>query len=342
MSPARPPVRVWRCTFVAVALVSGAFAPQAASAQLLRNPLLPDLSDPATRACVAALDSARFETQVASLMTMERRNASTGANSAAFLMVEDLGNAVRRLLGANEGQIPQLRGQLPWTALWGSMQVVLEPSGRAQIVPRPVLTAEDSLAESGSALLRRALQQLTDSGAVWPYDALLFVRDTVLVTFEFPGAIDQRQFDRFIAIARLNVPVFSLRAPRQRPIDVDIANIKDMPHYPSAARRTGAFADVVVRFDFDARGRPIARSLMEVVPTGRDERGPFDITVVAGAITLSEATTRFNPHPATTAERASFFEALKKAVPKLAFSPGYIGECALPRRINARFAFRMP
>jgi hypothetical protein len=342
MPRTRAPLRTWRLTLGSAVLLSWVCVATTAVAQSVRNPLLPDLSDPTTRACVAALDSTRFEAQVASLMTMERRSASAGSNTAAFLMVEDLGNEVRRQLGAGDGQVPQLRGQLPWTALWGSMLVVLEPSGRAQAIPRQVRTAEDSLAEPGSALLRRALQQLSDSGSVWPYDALLFVRDTVLVTFEFPGAIDQKQFDKFTAIARLNVPVFSLRAPRQRPLDVDIANIKDMPRYPSEARRTGAFADVDVRFNFDERGRPIANSLVEVAPTGRDERGPFDITVVAGAISIDEATTRFNPHPATATERATFFEALKKAVPKLAFSPGYIGECALPRRITARFSFRMP
>ncbi|MCC7001226.1 MAG: hypothetical protein IT357_03640 [Gemmatimonadaceae bacterium] len=326
---------------VRVVLLVGGITDSAA-AQNMRNPFLPDLSDPTTRACVATLDSSRFESQVVSLMTMERRNASTGANTAAFLMVEDLGNEVRRQLGASEGQVPQLRGQLPWTALWGSMMVVLEPSGRAQAIPRVILAAEDSLAEPGSALLRRALQQLVDSGSVWPYDALLFVRDTVLITFEFPGAIDQPQFERFIAIARVNVPVFGLRAPRQRPVNVDIANIKDLPPYPREARRAGAFADVLVRFNFDARGRPIANSLVEVAPSGRDELGPFDITVVAGAISINEATTRFNPHPATATERASFFETLRKSVPKLAFSPGYIGECALPRRVTMRFSFRMP
>jgi hypothetical protein len=332
----------WRLALAIAVFVSGVCFATSVSAQLPRNRFLPDLSDPATRACVAALDTARFETQVASLMTMERRSASAAANTAAFLMVEDIAREVRRQLGANEGEVPQLRGRLPWTALWGSLLVVLEPSGRAQPISRQVLAAEDSLAEPGSALLHRALQQLSDSGSVWPFDALPFVRDTVLVTFEFPGAIDQKQFDKFTAIARLNVPVFSLRAPRQRPLDVDVANIKDTPRYPSEARRTGAVADFVVRFTLDARGRPIANSITEIVPIRRDEDGPFDMTIFAGSFGIDQASPRFNPHPATESERAVFFKSLKQAVPKLAFSDGYIGECALPRRITARFSFQMP
>jgi hypothetical protein len=317
----------WRLALAIAVFVSGVCFATSVSAQRARNPFLPDLSDPATRACVAALDSARFETQVASLMTMERRSRqSRQPTPRPSLMVEDL--ARTRCGGSSaptKGRSHSSADELPWTALWGSLLVVLEPSGRAQ----PISTA----GARGGGLARRAglgsATAVPCSSSRTPAPSgrttrCPFVRDTVLVTFEFPGAIDQKQFDRVHrdrAAERAGVqPARAPPAPARRGRRQHQGHAA-LPQRARVAPVRSPMSSSASTLDANAAARS-PHSLAEVAPIqpGRG-RGPFDITVVAGAIGIDQASRRDSipiRRPRPSARRSS--TSLKQAVPKLAFS----------------------
>lgn len=306
------------CILALAASVS--FTPSLALAQIRLAPR-PDLSDPATRACVAALPAQDFTPALVSLAARSALPRDSGAVNALFLLAQDVATRLREQIGAPSGVVPNVDSTLPWTAMWGWLDGELHLDGTVTMTPQILRSAADSLAREGDALIERALQSLLSEGETWPFEPLEFILSVPFTLFF--AAPDVTANNTSLKTWRtIGIPVFVRSLPKYAPIrwsreSTQATMIGDWT-------RVGTSPDsVTFIFRYDEAGKVESRSVREVSFLSDVPSLNFEMSIRAGWEPRSDR--------ARAREHAMFVRSMARRLDFTDWSIGRIGSCPLPR-----------
>jgi hypothetical protein len=238
-------------------------------------------------------------------------SVSKGPRFSAENLLQDVAFRIQALLGASPNTIPVGEPDVTWRGLGAPLFVTVHRDGR--ITHRVSRTRSDTVA---AALLAKALDSPLSQVPPfeWGADSL---RDSVSFRFDLGWAtVDSAGKVQPARFTRTPVALFSVAHPWEMSVTPSRRNRG--PSYPPGPRNSWVEGYVNMQFLVDTSGHAVPASMRAVWPASI---------------------------PELTGEKRRYYDAfvdeIRRALPKMEFSPALIGGCKTAQLVQMPFEFKL-
>lgn len=296
---------------VTIALLVGALLLPALAAAQASSP-----SPPVSGTCLESIPDSLMRRVPVYLAALPADSSSpaTPLDAQVDLLTQTVAQALRALLGTEEGVLPQGEPRLSWLDLPGDVVVVARRDGRLDAhVLSPRTTAAEWARGGGPRLVARAVDTAYAHGERFIFPDSLRV-DSTSWRLRLRSAVLDEQGAVTPPKMRFGVPVFSVMVPPERQVSAERVRVR----YPDHLRRNGFMGNVKMEFVVDTTGRVDEATIRDLYPAGAP--------------------------PLNSTERAaydSFLRAIREGLGRAQYRPARIGGCLVRQMVMQPFTFAL-